>query len=87
MKKLSLMRKPKSCNACKAHFQSQWRHECELGYDMDSVKIGSFQGVEIRRFFPKYGQCPKPLTLKEFFNAPKAWDDAPLTNTTKGNHE
>jgi len=25
--------------------------------------------------------------MKELINAPKAWYDAPLTNTTKGKHE
>lgn len=67
------MRKPKSCNGCKAHYQSQWKHECELGYEMTSKKIGSFQGLDILRFCPANGQCPKPKTITELINAPKAW--------------
>lgn len=67
------MRRPKSCNGCKAHYQSQWRHECELGYEMGHTKIGSFQGVDILRYYPANGQCPKPKTLSELMNSPKAW--------------
>jgi hypothetical protein len=68
------MKKPKSCNGCRAHYQSQWKHECELGYEMGSKKIGSVQGAEIRRYFPAGGTCPKPTTLKELIEAPKAWE-------------
>ena len=80
-----LMRKPKSCNNCKAHYQSLWLHTCDLGYDLDSVIIGSVQGVLIRRYFPKNGQCPKPLTLNELIDAPTAWSSKPFTKTRKGN--
>ena len=68
------MRRPKSCNGCKAHYQSQWRHECKLGYEIGYTKIGSFQGVDILRFYPAKGQCPKPKTLAELITSPKAWD-------------
>lgn len=67
------MRRPKSCDGCKAHYQSQWRHECELGYEMGRRKIGSLQGVEILQFYPAGGRCPKPKTLDELMTAPKAW--------------
>lgn len=65
--------KPKSCNGCKAFYQSQWRYECELGYKIGSTKIGSLQGVDILKFYPMEGQCPKPKTLAEFLTSPKAW--------------
>ena len=68
------MRKPRNCNGCKAHYQCLWKHTCELGYEMSSRKIGTFQGVEISEYYPKLGQCPKPRTLKELINAPKAWE-------------
>ena len=66
------MRSPKSCNGCRAHYQNLWRHECELGYEMKSKKIGSFQGVDILRFYPATGKCPKPRTMEELINAPRA---------------
>ena len=68
------MRRPKSCNGCKAFYQSQWRHKCELGYEMGQKKIGSFQGADILIFYPVKGQCPKPKTLAELMTSPKAWD-------------
>ena len=68
------MRHPRSCDGCRAHYQSLWKHECELGYEMNSKKIGSVQGVEINRYYPANGCCPKPRTLTELINAPKAYE-------------
>ncbi len=67
------MRRPKSCNGCKAHYQSLWNHKCELGYEIGNTKIGSFHGVDILRYYPLKGQCPKPKTMAELINSPKAW--------------
>ena len=68
------MRHPRSCDGCRAHYQSLWKHECELGYEMNSKKIGSVKGVEINSYYPATGCCPKPRTLTELINAPKAWE-------------
>jgi hypothetical protein len=67
------MKKPKSCYGCKAFYQSQWQYTCELGYQIKRTKVGSYKGADIIRPSPECGECPKPLTLKEFFDAkPKA---------------
>ena len=75
------MRKPKNCNGCKAFYQSQWRYNCDLGYELKSERIGSMKGVDILRHSPACGQCPKPRTYKELFNAPRA--DAAREGGTK----
>ena len=65
------MKKPKSCNGCKAYYQSQWRFSCDLGYELKSIKIGSMRGMDILRHRPANGRCPKPMTLKELMDAPR----------------
>lgn len=68
------MKRPKSCDGCKAHYQSQWRHTCELGYEICMEKTGSLLGADIVRIYPKGGCCPKPRTYAELMDAPKAWE-------------
>ena len=48
------MSKPNSCNGCRAFYQSQWRYNCELGYEIAAVSRGKRWS-----FFPVY-KCPKP---------------------------
>lgn len=65
------MRHPKNCNGCKAFYQSQWNYTCNLGYKIKLTKVGSYKGTDIIRPSPECGECPKPLTHKEFFDAKK----------------
>ena len=64
------MKHPKTCNGCKALYQSQVRFTCELGYELKITKNGAFKGMDIVDISPKNGECPKPLTIKELLNAP-----------------
>lgn len=70
------MKHPKTCDGCAAFWQSQWRFHCELGYEIATRKAGTITDktgtADIIRAFPKCGACPKPRTIRELFNAPKA---------------
>ena len=65
------MKHPRSCNGCKAFFQSQYKFSCELGYELNVKTFKKFQGVEIKAVSPKCGECPKPVTFGELFKATK----------------
>lgn len=67
------MKHPKSCNGCRAFWQSTCHYYCDLGYKIKRTKIGSVKGADIFRLSPECGECPKPLTYKEFIKAPKAY--------------
>lgn len=66
------MKHPKSCDGCRAFWQSQWRYHCSLGYELKTTKKGEYKGLDIVCITPKCGECPKPLTNKELINAPRA---------------
>ena len=66
------MKHPKTCYGCKAFWQSQWKYNCDLGFELNIEKKGQFKGMDITHISPKSGTCPKPLTLKELMAAPHA---------------
>lgn len=66
------MKHPKTCNGCKAFWQSQWKYHCDLGYEQKSEKKGHFKGMDLNNISPKSGTCPKPRTLNELIDAPHA---------------
>lgn len=75
------MKHPKKCDGCKAFWQSQVTFHCELGYEIATRKIGKFTdkggSADILIPYPKDGTCPKPRTIGELLNAPKAQVDIP----------
>ena len=62
------MKKVRNCNGCKAYWQSQWRHNCDLGYSQVIVKQTKVLGVDVPTYGPKGGECPKPKTLKDYWH-------------------
>ena len=64
------MKHPKTCNGCRALYQSQVNFTCELGYELKITKRWSIKGMDLVDISPKNGECPKPLTIKELLNAP-----------------
>lgn len=74
------MKHPKKCDGCKAFWQSQVTFHCELGYEIGTRRVGKVVlnggSDDIVTVFPKSGACPKPRTIGELFNAPKAWEVA-----------
>lgn len=68
------MKCPRNCNGCIALYQSLCEYTCELGYEIKLAKVGTCKGSDIIQPYPKQGECPKPLTLKEFINSPKAYE-------------
>lgn len=71
-KELTRLKRPRSCNGCKAYYQSQWRFACELGYALTTTKIGRALNQDLLRHAPASGICPKPMTYLELFRAPMA---------------
>lgn len=63
------MKHPKTCNGCKAFYQSQYHYSCDLGYNLKVERIVSCKGLEILRHSPAGGQCPKPITYHELSSA------------------
>lgn len=72
------MKHPKKCDGCKAFWQSQWKCNCELGYEIATQWKG-----DIICASPK-GACPKPRTIGELLNAPKAAVDIPKVSRYSG---
>lgn len=68
------MKCPKSCNGCKAFYQSLCEYTCELGYKLKITKESEYKGMDVVSVKPENGKCPKPLTLKEFTDAPKSYE-------------
>lgn len=66
------MKHPRTCNGCKAFWQSQSQYHCSLGYALNVTTVRKLLGVDIHRISPKCGTCPKPLTLNELITAPHA---------------
>lgn len=64
------MKHPKTCNGCKALYQSQYSFLCDLGYKLKIVRRRSVKGTDIMNVSPEKGTCPKPLTNKELLDAP-----------------
>ena len=67
-----MFKHPKTCNRCKALYQSQYSFECLLGYDLTQECIGTIQGTRILRISPADGLCPKPMTHTDYLRAPHA---------------
>lgn len=59
----------KTCNGCKAFYQSQWRYSCDLGYDLKTTKIGRSLNMDLLQHAPSCGLCPKPMTYKDLFRS------------------
>ena len=72
------MKHPKKCDGCAAFWQSQMTFHCELGYEIGTRRIGKIVNktgsADIVVAFPNGGACPKPRTIRELFNAKKAWE-------------
>lgn len=72
------MKHPRDCNGCRAFWQSQMTFHCELGYEIETRKIGKIVNnsgsADIVTAFPKDGDCQKPRTIRELFNAQKEWE-------------
>jgi hypothetical protein len=64
------MKHPKTCDGCKAFWQSQVQYNCSLGYELKVSTIGKVDGTDIHRISPKCGACPKPRTIKELLESP-----------------
>lgn len=73
IKRKRKMKHPKTCNGCRALYQSQYSFYCDLGYELKITKSGVFKGMDIVDVSPESGECPKPLTNKELIDAPKAY--------------
>lgn len=67
------MKHPKTCDGCKAFWQSQHQYNCDLGYELKVSVIGKVRGTEIHRISPECGTCPKPRTIKELLDSPRAY--------------
>ena len=67
------MKHPKSCNGCRAFYQSQYIYDCDLGYKLTITRKRKYKGRDIVSIKPRYGECPKPLTIDELINAKKAY--------------
>ena len=63
------MKHPKTCNGCKAFWQSTYQYNCSLGYKIEAIKAGSIKGADIRCPHPADGECPKPMTYRELCDA------------------
>lgn len=67
------MKHPKTCDGCKAFWQSQVHYNCDLGYELKISVIGKVDGTNIHRISPMCGACPKPRTIKELMDSPRAY--------------
>lgn len=66
------MKHPKTCNGCRAFWQSLCHYYCALGYKQKVSTVGRFRGAEIHHVAPLGGECPKPLTYNALITAPRA---------------
>lgn len=66
------MKHPKTCNGCKAFWQSTCHYHCSLGYEIKAIKTGSIRGTDLYCPRPADGECLKPMTYRELFDAKKA---------------
>lgn len=62
----------RNCNGCKAYYQSQYKYSCDLGYAIEVCRKKKMCGTTVPTHKPITGFCPKPKTIKELCNAPRA---------------
>lgn len=63
------MKHPKKCDGCKAFWQSTWKFNCDLGYELETIIVSKYMGEDIKSVRPKCGECPKPLTNEQLIEA------------------